>query len=254
MEISYGIIIVSLCCSVFFLIQAWKFLNFAWLKPKKLEKCLRDQGLKGNSYKVLYGDLKEMTKMIQEAKSKPMSFSNDIVPRVLPQIAETIKKYGKSSYLWFGPRPAVILLEPELIREVMSKSYIYQKVKGNPLTKMLAQGLASQETEKWAKHRRLITPAFHQEKLKGMLPAFYLSSCEMLAKWEKEVSTQESCELDVWPYLQTLTSDAISRTAFGSNYEEGRKIFELQIEQAEFIMQLVRSIYIPGWRYIITSM
>lgn len=190
--------------------------------------------------------------MTKDAKSKPMSFSNDIVPRVLPSITKNIKLYGKNSFLWFGPRPAVILLEAELIREVMSKSYIYQKVKGNPLTKMLAQGLASQETEKWAKHRRLINPAFHQEKLKGMLPSFYLSSCEMLANWDKEISSKESCEIDVWPHLQTLTSDAISRTAFGSNYEEGRKIFELQKEQAKFIMQIARSIYIPGWRFIPT--
>ncbi|KAI3755714.1 hypothetical protein L1987_55520 [Smallanthus sonchifolius] len=30
----------------------WKVLNWAWLKPKKLEKWLTDQGYKGNSYKL----------------------------------------------------------------------------------------------------------------------------------------------------------------------------------------------------------
>jgi len=52
----------------------------------------------------------------------------------------------------------------------------------------------------------------------------------------------------VWLYLQTLTSDAISRTAFGSNYEEGKKIFELQKEQIQLILQVSRTVYIPGWR------
>ena len=81
-----------------------------------------------------------------------------------------------------------------------------------------------------------------------MLPAFYLSCCEMISKWESLLSAEGSHELDVWPCLQTLTSDVISRTAFGSNYEEGRRIFQLQTEQAEHAIKALRSIYIPGWR------
>jgi len=82
-----------------------------------------------------------------------------------------------------------------------------------------------------------------------MLPAFKLSCSEMIGKWEERVLEKgSSCELDVWPYLQTLTSDVISRTAFGSSYEEGRRIFELQTEQAELVMQAGQSVYIPGSR------
>lgn len=73
---------------------------------------------------------------------------------------------GENSFMWLGPRPAVILTDPELIREVLAKSYVYQKIISNPLTRLLAQGLVSYDTHKWSKHRRLITPAFHQEKLK----------------------------------------------------------------------------------------
>ncbi|XP_022848651.1 cytochrome P450 CYP72A219-like isoform X1 [Olea europaea var. sylvestris] len=244
---------VAVCCAVIFLIYAWKILNWVWFRPKKLERCLRQQGFNGNSYKLLFGDFKEMMMMANDAKSKPINFSNDIMPRVMPFIQKAVQNYGENSFLWFGPRPAALITNPVIIREVLSKSYIFQKPPSHPIFKLLAQGLATYETDKWAKHRRLINPAFHLEKLKHMLPSFYLSCYEMLRKWEKIVPSERSSELDVWPYLQTLTSDAISRTAFGSNYEEGRKIFELQTEQIELITQARNSFIIPGWRFLPTK-
>lgn len=70
----------------------------------------------------------------------------------------------------------------------------------------------------------------------------------MIDKWGKLVTKESSCEVDVWPHLQTFTSDVISRTAFGSSFEEGRKIFEFQREQAELIIKAAQSVYIPGSR------
>ncbi|CAL5403173.1 unnamed protein product [Camellia sinensis] len=81
------------------------------------------------------------------------------------------------------------------------------------------------EGEKWVKHRNVLNPAFHLEKLKHMVPTMCSSCCEMISKWEVLVSTKESCEVDVWPYLQNVTADMIFRTTFGSNYEEGKRIF-----------------------------
>ena len=83
-----------------------------------------------------------------------------------------------------------------------------------------------------------------------MLPAFELCCAEMLNKWDEAMGSRGSSEMDVWPYLQAMTSDAISRTAFGSGYEEGRKIFDLQREQAVHVLTVARSLYIPGWRLI----
>nr|ABC69390.1 CYP72A53v1 [Nicotiana tabacum] len=255
MEIPYYSlkIAISSFAIIFVLRWAWKILNYVWLKPKELEKYLRQQGFKGNSYKFLFGDMKETKKMGEEAMSKPINFSHDMIwPRVMPFIHKTITNYGKNCIVWFGPRPAVLITDPELVKEVLTKNFVYQKPLGNPLTKLAATGIAGYETDKWATHRRLLNPAFHLDKLKHMLPAFQFTASEMLSKLEKVVSPNGT-EIDVWPYLQTLTSDAISRTAFGSSYEEGRKIFDLQKEQLSLILEVSRTIYIPGWRFLPTK-
>jgi len=70
----------------------------------------------------------------------------------------------------------------------------------------------------------------------------------MISKWEGMLSLDGSCEIDVWPSIQNLASDVIARTAFGSSYEEGIKIFQLQKEQAELTLEILMKVYIPGWR------
>ncbi|KAK3042447.1 hypothetical protein RJ639_000171 [Escallonia herrerae] len=241
---------VAVACAVVLVILACRLLNWAWLRPRRLEKFLRKQGLKGSSYRLVFGDIKDMVKTIKEAKSNPISLSDGNLSRAVPFVHQSIKKYGKNFFIWTGPRPVVHIIDPDTIREIMTKYLHFQKPRGgNPLAKLLATGLIDYEGDKWTKHRKIINPAFHLEKLKGMLPAFNLSCSEMIGKWEGLVLEKGSCELDVWPYLQTLTSDAISRTAFGSSYEEGRRIFELQTEQAEHVIQAGQSLYIPGSRW-----
>lgn len=82
-----------------------------------------------------------------------------------------------------------------------------------------------------------------------MLPIFFKSCNDLISKWEGMLSSDGSCEMDVWPFLLNLASDVISRTAFGSSYEEGKRVFQLQKEHAELTMRIIMTVYIPGWRY-----
>ncbi|KAI3831903.1 hypothetical protein MKX03_022275 [Papaver bracteatum] len=230
-----------------------------WWKPKKLEKQLKQQGIKGSSYKFYYGDMKEFLQATMEALSKPMNLNHQIAPRTIPFTWKTVQTYGKVSFHWNGTTPRLIIVDPEMMKDVMTeKNGHIQKPplewNYNPLIRGLPKGITSQEGEKWFKHRRIINPAFHLEKLKGMMLAFTTSCSELIARWMKLADPSTgSCELDIWPEMETLTSDIISRTAFGSNYEEGKRLFELQNEQIALVIEAIRSIYIPGFRFIPTK-
>ncbi|XP_058220660.1 cytochrome P450 CYP72A219-like isoform X1 [Rhododendron vialii] len=253
MEVTASSILLSLALATF-LTCAWKAVNWVWFRPKQLERCLRDQGFKGNPYRFLYGDSKVFVPAIIAARSKPMEANDDdIVPRVIPFHQYFVNLHGTNYFAWMGPIPRVNITDPKLIKDILSNTEVFQKPFMNPLGKFIVTGILAYEGEKWATHRSLVNPAFHLEKLKLMVPAMYSSCCEMISKWEVSVSTKGSCELDVWPYLSNLTADVISRTAFGSDYEEGKQIFELQKEQTDLLMQPLRSMYIPGWKFLPTK-
>ena len=76
-----------------------------------------------------------------------------------------------------------------------------------------------------------------------------LSTCcqELVDRWTRSLGSDGSYELDVFPEFQRLTGDVISRTAFGSNYAEGARIFQLQSEQTARILARVKKIIIPGY-------
>ncbi|KAI3696087.1 hypothetical protein L1987_79096 [Smallanthus sonchifolius] len=118
----------------------------------------------------------------------------------------------------------------------------------NPFASLISTGLIAVKGGEWDQRRKIINPAFHMEKLKHMVPAFYMSCSEMIDNWLTILSPESSCEVDVWPYFRTLSSDAISRTSFGSSFQEGKKIFELLKELIDLIGLSLKSAYIPGTR------
>ncbi|CAO1948280.1 unnamed protein product [Urochloa humidicola] len=230
-------------------------LDRLWWQPRRLERALRAQGLRGTSYRFLTGDVKDFARLNKEAWSKPLPLRcHDIAPRVSPFLYNNIREHGKTSISWFGPIPRVTIIDPELVKEVLSNKFgHFEKLKFTALFKLLSDGLANQDGEKWAKHRRILNPGFHLEKLKRMLPAFSACCEELVSRWEDSLGSDGSCELDVWPELQNLTGDVISRSAFSSGYLEGRRIFQLQAEQAERVMNSLQKIVIPGYMLLPTE-
>ncbi|XP_056173401.1 cytochrome P450 72A68-like [Syzygium oleosum] len=244
MSLTYSIDL-SLVLITFFTC-AWKLLSLFWLKPKKLEKCLRQQGLIGTAYGLLFQDLRDIIRMTKQAQSQPITpFSDDIVPRVLPFYHHSIKKYGKLCFTWLGPMPVLNIMDSDMLKEIFARVNDFGKPHPKAIADILTSGLLNIEGEKWAKHRKIINPAFHYEKLKHVVTASCSSGEEMIRIWEKE---SLAGEVDVWPHLQHLTGDVLCRAAFGSTYDQVRGIVLLQQEQFGLANKIQQTAFIPAWK------
>ena len=74
----------------------------------------------------------------------------------------------------------------------------------------LGRGLLLANGSKWARSRRLLTPAFHYEILRPYVGVYGEATSELVGLWA-ELPEGES--LDVFPYLSMLTLDIMLRCA-----------------------------------------
>ncbi|RLN24398.1 cytochrome P450 72A11-like isoform X2 [Panicum miliaceum] len=191
-------------------------LEWTWLGPRRMERALRAQGLRGTRYRFLWGDLKEERRLtaVALARPVPMDRPHDVLPRVSPLLHRAVEEHATR------------------------------------MIKLLIGGVAILDGEKWFKHRRIMNPAFHAEKLKGMLPAFSAACTDLICRWENLLADSAgTIELDVWSEFQNFSGDVISRAVFGVSYQEGRRIFLLEAEQLVRVTQAFRTSQIPGFSY-----
>ncbi|GAV91013.1 p450 domain-containing protein [Cephalotus follicularis] len=226
-----------------------------WWRPRMIEDHFSKQGIRGPPYHFFVGNVKELVGMMIKASSQPMPFSHNILPRVLSFYHHWKKIYGATFLVWFGPTVRLTVSDPDLIREIFSsKSDLYEKNEAHPLIKQLeGDGLLSLKGEKWAHHRKIITPTFHMENLKLLVPVVAKSVSDMLEKWSAMSSKTGEVEIEVSEWYQTLTEDVITRTAFGSSYQEGKSIFHLQAQQMVIAAEAFQKVFIPGYRFLPTK-
>ncbi|EXB44885.1 Cytochrome P450 734A1 [Morus notabilis] len=198
---------------------------------------MASQGIRGPSYRFVLGNAKEIHNMLKEAMSKPMSLSDahNIFHKVQPNQEYWANMYGKNYLQWLGTQPQLVITELELIKEVLNnKNRVYLKSGAQRFVKQLfGDGLVVTEGEKWDKLRKLANHFFHAENLKSMVPAMISSVEMMLERWKN----YEGKEIEVFEEFRVLTSDVISKTAFGSSYLEGKKIFDM-LRRLTFIVTM----------------
>ncbi|KAK4481897.1 hypothetical protein RD792_012809 [Penstemon davidsonii] len=159
--------------------------------------------------------------------------------------------------VWFGATPRLTISDPAVIREIfVVKSELFEKNESPPLVRKIeGDGLLSLKGEKWAHHRKIIQPTFHTENLKLMLPMMAKSMEEAVGKWTSKMPNASAgkVEIEVSDWFQKLVEEVITRATFGSSYQDGKAIFELQAQQMVHATEAYQKIFIPGYRFLPTK-
>ncbi|KAM7324922.1 hypothetical protein ACRRTK_015175 [Alexandromys fortis] len=125
----------------------------------------------------------------------------------LKEVTKLVATYPQGFRTWMGPiLPLITLCHPDIIRSVLSAS---------------GDGLLVSAGDKWSRHRRMLTPAFHFNILKPYVKIFNDSTNIMHAKW-KRLASGGSARLDMFENISLMTLDSLQKCVFSfdSNCQE----------------------------------
>ncbi|XP_060711287.1 ultra-long-chain fatty acid omega-hydroxylase isoform X2 [Hemiscyllium ocellatum] len=133
------------------------------------------------------------------------------------KIAELVLTFPLTMKTWLGPAlPLISLFHPDYIKPVLLASASIapkDKLFYGFLRPWLGDGLLISKGERWARHRRLLTPAFHFDILKPYVKIFNQSTNILHEKWERLVS-EGATSLEMFEHISLMTLDSLLKCTF----------------------------------------
>ncbi|KAH0923812.1 hypothetical protein HID58_023830 [Brassica napus] len=257
MELLSTINLLALVLLPFVIPKIWEACWIFLLRPWMITRRFKKQGISGPKYRFVYGNLKEIKKMKKEAKDWVLDpNSNDIFPRVVPHYHQWLSQYGETFLYWNGTKPTVFISDPELGKQILSTKLGFAVIaKKRPEVFILfGKGLPFIEGDDWARHRRILNPAFSIDRLKVVMTKRMVDcTLRMLKEWRTQRKGEEVVmRMEINKDFHRLISDIIATTAFGSSYEEGIELFRSQAELGKYFLTSLTSVFIPGTQYLPT--
>ncbi len=156
---------------------------------------------------------------------------------------------------WLGPlNPFVVVWHPEPLRELLKTPKDHLTY--NLLRPWLGDGLLVSEGPKWARNRRLLTPAFHFEILKPYMAIYNSCIQVLLGKWSALAIRSEPVKL--FDTISLLSLDIVLQCAFSyksdcQNVSVSHPYIKYVYELSDHIaLRFLNPIYFIDWIFFLT--
>jgi cytochrome P450 len=184
---------------------------FKLIRPeKRVYDIFRAQGINGEPFVPLIGQISQL-KRSREADMMMVYFE------------ELAKKYGHVFLFCFGPIVRLVINEPDLLADVLSRNNAQNYIKPPMATAVFkpiigTHNLLIGEGDEHERARRMLNPAFHHTNLKSMISIIADRTAKTIERIFTKINSHEE-PVDLQILFNTLTLSIIVSSAFGSDLE-----------------------------------
>ncbi|MDX1332431.1 MAG: cytochrome P450 [Robiginitalea sp.] len=170
-----------------------------------------------------------------------------ILKNPLPFHHEKFEAYGDTFKIKITPKTRVVFTrDPVIVRHVLQKNhrnYAKSELQTRDVAKYIGQGILTSEGEFWRMHRKMIQPAFHKERLQGLLGLMYQAIRTELSR------IPEGEQLDMFPWMSDLAFQVVAQSLFsaGDLRKDMNRLQEITETNQQMLIREMRQPYLKWW-------
>jgi cytochrome P450 len=161
------------------------------------------------------------------------------------------REYGDIVFFHFLGVPACFVNRPDYIESILvtQNSNFVKSKDYRAMRRVLGNGLLLSEGEFWRRQRKLIQPAFHQERIAAYAEIMVGYTQRMLASWT------DGQTLDIHEAMMRLTLGIVAKTLFDADVSHEAEDVDaaLSVLMGKFLRQAGLALLLPVWVPLPTS-
>jgi cytochrome P450 len=127
-----------------------------------------------------------ITGHMREASRRPLEYMQEIT-----------RTHGDIVQVRLGPSRMIIVNHPDYVKRVLQEKHAHY---GRPafvalLRRIVGNGLLFSEGDAWLKHRRIMQPSFHRERIAAFAEIMQRAAAERVAQWRKRAQPDQPLDL-----------------------------------------------------------